>query len=352
MTTGIVGSSGFIGSCLLRYIAARDSDSLRLLVRNTEDYHGPSNAELLHGDLLSRSDCERFAADLKLIYYLAHNNSPVNSDLDLPNDALANLVPLLNLLQAIQHLGTKPHVVYFSSGGAVYARKQELVPYRETDHCAPSSSYGIQKLAAEQYLRLAADKGYLTATVLRVGNAYGSLVSQFRPQGLIGVAISRVVNGKPVRVFGNPNNVRDYIHLDDISDLALRASIRRQPFSILNVGSGVGHSVLDVIRAIEERWGRPVEILADHSLGDWLTDWAVLDITKAHAELGWSPTLDLHSGIDRMLSKLFSESMQSFPGDAYDELLHDRLRDVSSKAANSYTGVNGFSVRTSLRSIE
>ncbi len=304
MATGIVGSKGFIGSYLLRYIAARDSASIRLLTRNTEDYHGSSNAELLHGDLLSRSDCQRFAAGLKVIYYLAHNNSPVDSDLDLPNDALANLVPLLNLLQAIQQMETKPHFVYFSSGGAVYARRHGVIPYRETDDCAPLSSYGIQKLAAEQYLRMAAHKGFLTATVLRVGNAYGSILSRFRRQGLIGVALNSLANGAPVRLFGNANNVRDYIHLEDISSLALRASTPRQPFSILNVGSGVGHSVLEVIRAIEECRGRPVETLCDNSLGDWLTDWAVLDITKAQVELGWSPEVDLRSGIDRMLSNL------------------------------------------------
>jgi UDP-glucose 4-epimerase len=302
MATGITGSKGFIGSYLSRYIAARDSSALRLLARNTADHHSPSNTEVLHGDLLSRSDCERFAADLKLIYYLAHNNTPVDSDLDMPSDALVNLVPLLNLLQTIQRIGTKPHVVYFSSGGAVYERKKEVIPYRETDRCAPLSSYGIQKLAAEQYLRLAADKGYLTATVLRVGNAYGTLLSQSRMQGLIGVAINCIAHGKPVRVFGNLNNVRDYIHLEDISEIAVRASVPERPFSILNVGSGTGYSVLDVIRVIEECRGRPVEIQADDTFGSWLTDWVVLDITKARAEFGWSPTVNLRSGIDRMLA--------------------------------------------------
>jgi UDP-glucose 4-epimerase len=311
MTIGIAGSKGFIGSYLTRRLAARGSDSLRLLARNADNYYASSNTELVQGDLLSRSDCERFAANLSLIYYLAHNNSPVDSDLDLPNDALVNLVPLLNLLQAIRQLETKPHLMYFSSGGAVYARKQELIPYRETDYCAPSSSYGIQKLAAEQYLRLAADKGYLTATVLRVGNAYGSLQSQFRRQGLIGVATNCVLQGKPVRVFGNPHNVRDYIHLEDIADVALRASAPRQPFNVLNVGSGVGHSVLEVIRTIEECLGQSVEILSDHSLGAWLTEWVVLDIKRARAELNWSPKVDLRSGIDRMLSKSVTSGRDS-----------------------------------------
>jgi nucleoside-diphosphate-sugar epimerase len=67
----------------------------------------------------------------------------VNSDRDWPGDALTNLVPLLNLLGAIRSLKTRPHIVYFNSGGAV-AAKLARIPYTETDLCAPISSYGIR----------------------------------------------------------------------------------------------------------------------------------------------------------------------------------------------------------------
>jgi UDP-glucose 4-epimerase len=236
---------------------------------------------------------------LKVIYYLAHVNTPVNSDLDLPNDALLNLVPLLNLLDAIQSLGGNPHVVYFSSGGAVYPPTQNRIPYREEDPCSPRSSYGILKLTAEDYLRLAASKGYLTATVLRVGNAYGTLLSQHRMQGLIGVTISRILHGHPLRIFGSLDNVRDYVHLEDICSMAARASIPRREFSIVNVGSGQGHSVTEVLRVIEECYGGPLNIQHDESCGNELADWVVLDNTKAAREFGWYPAIDLRSGIER-----------------------------------------------------
>ncbi len=297
MSRGVLGARGFIGSYLVGYMMARKSEELRLLIRNTSGYEGPSDAEVFSGDLLSRKDCEKFVDGLKLIHYLAHVNVPVNSDLDLPDDALLNLVPLLNLLDAIQRQGSKPHIVYFSSGGAVYSPRGNRVAYRETDPCAPRSSYGIQKLTAEEYLRLAASKGYLTATILRVGNAYGTLLSQHRMQGLIGVTVGRVMHGQPVRIFGNPDNIRDYVHLEDICSMAERASIPREEFSIVNVGSGQGYSVTEVLGLIEKCYGRPLIVQKDESYGLELVDWAVLDNTKALREFGWSPSIELRRGI-------------------------------------------------------
>jgi len=304
MTIGVTGSRGFIGSYLSRRLLARQHANLRLLVRSLSPDSAPTpGVDLIRGDLNSPTDCSRFADGVDLIYYLAHTNTPVNSDLDQANDAVVNLVPLLNLIDAIRRQGNKPHVVYFSSGGAVYAPKPDRTPYRETDFCAPLSSYGVQKLAAEHYLRLAAQKDQLTATVLRVGNAYGTLLSEYRMQGLIGVAINNILHKHPVRLFGNLNNVRDYVHLEDICEIADRASIPKGPFGIVNVGSGVGHSVLDVLGLIEQCHGAPIQIHRDESCGHWLTDWAVLDTSKALQEFGWSPAIDLRSGVAAMMTE-------------------------------------------------
>ena len=301
MLIGITGSSGFIGSYLTRWLVASGCASPRLLVRNPVNT-GPEGAEICQGDLHSPADCSRFVEGLEAIYYLAHENTPVNSDLDQPNDVRANLEPLLNLLCAVERAGTKPQIVYFSSGGAVYARNEGRLPYREIDPCRPSSSYGILKLTAEQYLRLAADRGHLTATVLRVGNAYGTLLPRHRMQGLIGVALNSVLNGNPVRVFGDPNNVRDYVHLDDICVMAERVSVPRGTFDVFNVGSGLGDSVAEIFQVIHEFYGAPLELVVNQSQGKWLTDWVVLDIAKARREWGWQPAIDLTSGIAAMMS--------------------------------------------------
>jgi UDP-glucose 4-epimerase len=302
MLIGILGSTGFIGSYLCRHVAGQSLGRLRLLIRNSLRKSPVPSAEVLTGDLLSRADCERFAAGLDVIYYLAHVNTPLNSDLDQATDAAVNLVPLLNLLDAIRRLGSKPQIVYFSSGGAVYAPRPGRAPYREADACAPASSYGILKTAAEQYFRLAAERGELTATVLRVGNAYGTLLPEHRTQGLIGVALNHLLHGNPVRIFGDAGNVRDYIHLEDICAMALKASTPRRPFDVFNVGTGQGHSVSDILAIIQDCYGSPFPISRDADSGKRLIDWVVLDCSYARQEFGWSPAIDLRDGIAGMLS--------------------------------------------------
>jgi len=304
MVIGFTGSNGFIGSYLVRAVSARQMGKIRVLLRSLPAAREESGAEVVHGDLLSAKDCERFAQNVNLIIYLAHCNAPVNSDLDQPNDALVNIVPLLNLVQAIQALQTRPHVIYFSSGGAIYRRSPHRVPFQETDPCEPSTSYGIQKLAAEHYLRLAAERGHLTCTVLRPGNAYGTLLPQQRMQGLIGVAINNVLNQKPVRVFGSMDNVRDYVHLEDIWSLVEKVIRPKEAFTILNVGSGRGYSVREVLHTIEECVGFPLQIetVQNPEYGTWLTEWVVLDVTRAQRELNWAPKVDFRDGIRAMVT--------------------------------------------------
>jgi len=307
MFAGILGSTGFIGSYLCRHIAAYSQRPLRLLIRNTMRRPAVHSAEVLAGDLLSRADCEHFVTGLDVIYYLAHINTPINSDQDRPTDVALNLVPFLNLLDAIRKLGAKPHIVYFSSGGAVYAPRAGGVAYKESDPCHPRSSYGILKIAAEQYLRIAAEHRELTATVLRVGNAYGTLLPEYRMQGLIGVALNQLLHGNAVHVFGNSANVRDYVHLEDVCIAARKAAARHSDFDIINVGTGQGHSVNEILAIIRDCHGAPFPIRTDATCGQWLMDWVVLDCSRAKNELDWSPTIELSAGIAGMMSALRGE---------------------------------------------
>jgi UDP-glucose 4-epimerase len=292
---------------LIRYLGDKNTWEIRAIVRSLSPVHENrmSRVAITYGDLRSLSDCVTFVRGLDTIFYFAHANSPITSDLDFPSDAALNLLPLLTLIQAIRSTGEHPHIVYFSSGGAVYGSSSTRVPFRESDACQPTSSYGIQKLTAEQYLRLAALKGILTATVLRVSNAYGVLLSNQRLQGLIGVTVNNLLHGRSPRVFGNADNVRDYVHLDDVCRACEVVVQPRERFAVYNIGSGVGHSVGEVVHIIEEfvEARYPWEMPSTVEGANCLADWVVLDIMKAKQELNWDPHVALRTGIAKLVEQ-------------------------------------------------
>jgi UDP-glucose 4-epimerase len=300
----VTGASGFLGSVITPHLVAAGHEVValaRTLPPHEED--GAGGVTWMQGDLGSPHDAAECIAGADAVVHLAWTNTPLTSNAHLPSDAGANMVPTLTLLEAIRDAGARPHVVFASSGGTVYGPSRAMQPFRETDACHPQSSYAIQKLTVEHYLRMASEHGWLTATVLRMGNPYGVLLPPERMQGFIGTAISQLRAGSAIRIFGSADNVRDYLHVDDMCRAFELALVPQDRFGIFNVGSGAGHSVTDVIRLIEDLEGRDVAVRVEHSsAADELPGWVVLDSGKARDELGWSAEVTLRDGLDRLLA--------------------------------------------------
>lgn len=301
MKIGVTGAGGLLGGSLLAKLAVAQHVEVKALARSPTA-EKRANVRWVVGDLDHPQDCAAFVEDLDVVFHFAHRNSPLTSDSDWSSDSRVNLLPTLNLLTAIERARRRPHIVYPSSGGAVYGLSPERVPFREESACHPGSSYGIQKLAVEHYLRIMAERDLLTATVLRIGNAYGWILPPDRLQGFIGTAVHRVLHGQPIRIVGDPHNVRDYVHMEDVCDALLRTMDRRTEFEVFNIGTGVGASVSDILAILERLTGRSIEIFIERIAGaDRLPPWCVLDITRAAEVLGWRPGISLEQGIERML---------------------------------------------------
>lgn len=302
MRIGITGAGGSLGGSLIEKLRTLPNVAIRALARkpcstvmNSIDWRV--------GDLADAQICADFVAGLDVIFHFAHSNSPLTSDNDWAGDALANLLPTLNLLSAIERIGMRPHFIYSSSGGAIYGHAAHKIPFVETAPCRPSNSYGIQKLMVEQYLRVFADRNLLDATVLRIGNAYGWLLPPERTQGFIGTAINRIRMDQPVRLVGDPHNIRDYVHADDVVAALLRAMEQSNGFDIFNIGTGEGASVTDILTTLSNLLGHPVATEQVPLRGAaLLPSWSVLDISKAKEQLGWQPGISLATGIARMLA--------------------------------------------------
>jgi UDP-glucose 4-epimerase len=196
-----------------------------------------------------------------------------------------------------------PQIVFASSGGAVYGVAASDLPFREDHACRPQSSYGIQKLMVEQFLRMGAEHGWFTATALRIGNPYGVLLPPERLQGFIGTAVAQLVAGDPIRVFGNPANVRDYVHLSDLARAIEMALVPTAGYEVFNIGSGTAYSVEGVLSLLEEMVGAPLTVQTERSeAADDLPSWVVLDVAKAGEVLGWAAEISLRDGLERLIA--------------------------------------------------
>jgi len=309
-TIGITGASGLIGGRFLRLWTSENPNvRVRCIVRHVAGHLEHAGVEWMSGDLMNEADCAEFVEGLDAVAHFAQSNSPAISDRHWPSDLVANISPGLNLLEALRRRrGDGPcHFVFASSGGAVYGREPaDGVAFRETDHCQPLNPYGIQKLAVENYLRTACEQGWLRATVLRISNAYGELLAAERRQGLIGVAMARVLAGQAVKVFGPLETVRDYVHVDDVARAfgkGLGSPGMAENHRVFNIAAGVGHSVAEVLALIGRVTGREVRLeqsdFGRAAIG--LLPRVVLANGKAREELGWEPEIGLEEGIPRMI---------------------------------------------------
>jgi len=214
------------------------------------------------------------------------------------------------LLNAMRETGVKRLV--FSSTAAVYGQS-DAATLTEDDHKDPVSAYGDTKLACERMIASYGRAFGLTAVALRYFNAAGA-----DPSGLIGEAhnpethliplaiAANLGRGKPLTVFGDDfptadgTCLRDYIHVGDLADAHVRAltqGVQAGGFAPINVGTGRGWSVLEVIRSVDKVLGSPTP----HSIGGRRAgDPAVLvaNASRAGALLDWTPT---RSSLDQIV---------------------------------------------------
>ena len=218
-----------------------------------------------------------------------------------------NITGTVNLLDSMESHGVKR--IVFSSSATVYGTPK-TVPIREDFPLSTTNPYGETKLMIERILKdtCAADPEF-SACVLRYFNPIGAHES-----GIIGEDpkcipnnlfpyITKVAIGKLpcLSVFGNDyptpdgTGVRDYIHVVDLATAHLKAieyTKELRGIDYINVGTGNGYSVLEIVKAFGEAWGSPINYkIVDRRPGDVAESYA--DPTRANTVLGWSAQRDL-----------------------------------------------------------
>lgn len=335
----VTGGAGFIGSALSHLIATQADrwvavDNLHPQVHPAQvrptDLH--EAAELIVGDVTDPAVWDRVLADMHpdVVIHLAAETGTAQSLHEASRHALVNVAGTTQLLDGLGRHDVVPSHVVLSSSRAVYgegewqrpdgtvfypgqrshaqferaqwdfpdasplpARASRTVP-------APTSIYGATKLAQEHVLAAWAGAHDIPLSVLRLQNVYGAGQSLSNPYtGICSMFSLWARAGESIPIYEDGEITRDFVYIDDVASalaLAVKNPPRVDELRRIDIGSGVGSTILDLASEIAAYYGAPApHINGKYRDGD--IRYASCDITDARMELSWEPSVSLPQGV-------------------------------------------------------
>jgi UDP-glucose 4-epimerase len=296
----VTGGGGFIGSHLAEALLERG-----VRVRVVDNFvtgrraHVPSGAELVEGDV--NDVAARAVRGARVVYHLAALPSVPRSVQAPLESHRATAQGTLAVLAASEQAGVKR--VVFASSSSVYGDTPGL-PKRETMAPQPMSPYAAAKLAGEEYVRSWAARGTLETASLRFFNVYGPRQD---PDSLyaavIPIFVRHLGEGKPMPIFGDGGQTRDFTYVTDVVDGLIRAgSVAGISGRVYNIAGGRPVSVLDLGRTLATLMGRSPDFdFQPPRPGDILHSYA--DSESARRDLGFVAAVGLEEGLRRTLAR-------------------------------------------------
>jgi UDP-glucose 4-epimerase len=315
----ITGGCGFIGTALIKNLMGSGHHRVRVLdnlsVGSRDDLSRVCNfkeisinnlssdptalssdmVQLVVGDIRDPDTCLICARDADVIVHLAANTGVAPSVENPRADMEANVMGTLNLLEAARQKNVKRFV--FASSGAPAGEVNPPIHEEIAPH--PVSPYGASKLAGEGYCSAYYRTFGIKTVILRFGNVYGSgsshkssLVAKFIRQGL---------EGKTCEIYGDGNQTRDFIYIDDLVEAIRKAAEFESGGEIFQIATSKEHTVNEVAKILQEELGQKGAIVnIAHSSprkGDVRRNFS--NTSKARKFLGWQAEVNLREGIRR-----------------------------------------------------
>jgi len=299
----ITGGAGFIGSNLANYLCGHGKKVYVIdnLSNGKKEYLG-KDIELKIADVASK-EAVNFIKKVRpdfLVHFAALSN--VQQSLENPRvDLKENFFPIINLVKVSLDIKVKKFI--FSSSAAVYG-KSNSVPISEDHKKQPCSPYGISKLCSEYYVSFANKKFNLPYITLRLGNVYGKNQNSGTEGGVVAIFLSNAIKDKTSTVFGNGEQTRDFIYIDDVID-AITKSLNSNIIGEFNVGTSKETSINNLANLINQTAGSKIPLNHNQSRDPGVSKNA-LSYLKIEKELGWKPKTNLEDGI-KSTAKYFKD---------------------------------------------
>jgi UDP-glucose 4-epimerase len=307
----VIGGSGLLGSTLCRRLVELGHSISSISRRGKPAVSDPTlDAVQWHAAELASTESLEILKSSQIVYHLASSTIPSTSNANVLFDIDSNVVSTLRVLEHLR--GTDTRIVFTSSGGTVYGRPQ-TVPIPEEHPTNPISAYGIHKLTIEKYLYLYREVHGLSSVIVRPANIYGETQDMSKPLGALGHFARRAYDGVPIDIWGDGTTTRDYIHVDDVATVLLRAAEYSGSHHVFNAGSGAGISLMDIVAALDALLGR-ASSLHFHEGRSFDVPTNVLNSSLAAKELGWKADVSLTTGLERMITAFAASASAELTG--------------------------------------
>ncbi|MBU3616747.1 NAD-dependent epimerase/dehydratase family protein [Polynucleobacter sp. JS-Polo-80-F4] len=294
----VLGGSGFLGGHLIDELISEGHSVTSIDVAKERYRNTPSAIHFIEADFGNRGELTSIfeEKEIDVVIHLVSTTLPGTSNIDPLFDITTNLIESVALLDLCVRFNVKKFI-YFSSGGTVYGESNE--PLISEEHPTfPICSYGIVKLAFEKYIQMYWRLHGLNYSILRISNPYGPRQDPRKMQGAIGVFMHKMLTNDKIVIWGDGSVIRDYVYVGDVVKAALLA-IKSEQSSLVNIGSGVGISLRELLKKLESLLGVSANI--EYRPGrKFDIDRMVLDCSRAQSLLGWTATTKLEHGLESM----------------------------------------------------
>ncbi len=295
----ITGASGFIGSNMVKRLAVSNQTNVIALTKKEVSSQFDTVKNVLI-DILNKDKLRDVFMNNKIdcVIHLAaitEHNAVVNEKI---NTLMTNFMGTKNLLELFNEYCSDALFIYASSG-KVYGKTNEM-PISENAVCNPINILGKSKYMTEKLIDYCAEMKNKNI-ICRIFNVYGW---GQKPNFVI-PTIMRQLGEKEI-VLGNITDKRDYIYLDDLIDALIRcveSKNRFQNVDVINIGSGISYSVKEIMKIIEDIFGRKIIIKVDKS--KYRSDETSIEycVNKKISDMtGWRTTYSMYDGIKQMLA--------------------------------------------------
>tara|TARA_Y100001935_G_scaffold1636_1_gene1482 strand:+ start:16670 stop:17575 length:906 start_codon:yes stop_codon:yes gene_type:complete len=297
----ILGGTGYIGS---NFIANSHLKNISITsISQKKKNFELKNVKYIYEDYNNIENLSILLQECDIIIHLINSTNPLTAENSFKNDIEGNLIKSIRLFKKIPK---DKHIIYFSSGGTVYGNQTKF-PISEDSKLSPINSYGIIKVALENYLKLFSKKNQFKYTIVRPSNIFGKKQFFDKSHGIIENTIFNIINDNTLKIWGDGHHIRDYLYIDDLVSF-LDKLIHRKIYGIYNVGSGIGISNIDLVNSICEIMKKDIKIQHVKSKFENV-DKVILDIKKAQSQLNWYPRIDFKKGLKmeiKWLKKILS----------------------------------------------